>query len=467
MSMRGRAVSALVVLLVVAAACSNAKKGGGAIDTGGGGAVTTYAGSDFSTHQTVSAPGVTDTEIRVGSIVSKTNPLGTDMNEFNKGLQAYLDYVDAKGGVWGRKIKLVSQRDDQTANNATEADALLSQDNVYAAFVAVELFTGAPKLAAAGIPTFGWNINAEWQGPENFFPNVAPICFNQCSPFQHVAPWMAQKVHAAKVGVLAYAVPQSASCGKGISSAFKEFGNDVGAHVAFADTSLQFGQTDYSAQVSKMKAAGVDFLVSCMDYNGDFAVAKEMVKQGIRDKVTFMHPNMYDQDFVKANARYFSGDLVVTSGVVAFEHQPQPASVKQFISYAKAHDVKILELSAQGWVAGMQFVSALKAAGPNFTWKNLVQAWNTTTWYTADGWVPPTDWSRQHGNPGDPAHAPRFECTNVVRVQPNGDFKGVWDDHGKPWVCWDGANRDQWYQPVNVRFDTDKPFTFKDAQRQG
>ena len=62
-------------------------------------------------------------------------------------------------------------------NNANEATALLAQDNVYAAFIATDGFSGAKQLAAAGIPTFGWNINAEWAGPKNFFPNVAPICF--------------------------------------------------------------------------------------------------------------------------------------------------------------------------------------------------------------------------------------------------------------------------------------------------
>ena len=82
----------------------------------------------------------------------------------------------------GRKLVLASERDDQTVNNLNETEAMLDQDHVYAVFEAAELFTGAKKLAAAGIPTFGWNINPEWSGPKSFFPNVRPICFStKCS----------------------------------------------------------------------------------------------------------------------------------------------------------------------------------------------------------------------------------------------------------------------------------------------
>ncbi|HVX17174.1 MAG TPA: ABC transporter substrate-binding protein [Acidimicrobiales bacterium] len=464
MSGRGRTVAAVLLLLLVAAACSNASKGSSTTDTGSGsnGPVTTYSGSDYSKHQAVTAPGVSDTEIRVGSIVSKTNPLGTDLSQYNKGLQGYFDMINAKGGVWGRKIKLASERDDQTANNATETDAMLSQDNVYAVFEAVELFTGAPKLAAAGIPTFGWNINPEWAGPKNFFPNIGPVCFSDCAPQPHMAPWVAKQVKATKVGVLAYGVPQAAGCAKGTQDSFTKFGNDVGAHVVFADSSLQFGQTDYSAQVSQMKSKGVDFLVTCMDYNGDFAVAKEMVKQGIRDKVTFMHANMYDQTFVSKNAKYLEGDIMLAN-ITAFEHQPQAAAVKEYVAYAKAHHIQVAELTAQGWISGLQFVNALKAAGPDFTWANLINAWNTQSWYVGDGWNPPIDWTRQHGDPKVATNRGPFECANFVKVGPNGKFVGVWDDNGKPWVCFDGQKPDVWQTPVHVTFATNKPFTFKEA----
>ena len=224
--------------------------------TAAGGTVTTFAGNDFTKNIPVNAPGVTATEIHVGSITSKTNPIGGDNGLLNDGIKAYFDVVNAKGGVWGRKLKLTSERDDQTGNNLTETEALLSQDNVYAVFEAVELFTGAKKLAAAGIPTFGWNENAEWAGPKNFFPNVRPICFStKCSSIGRALPWIVKQVGAHKVALIGYSVPQSADSVKTSADEIRKFAKDIDAQVVYQDTSLSFGQTDFSAQVAQMKQA--------------------------------------------------------------------------------------------------------------------------------------------------------------------------------------------------------------------
>src|SRR5262245_1844893 len=198
-------------LVLTATACTNASDGGDAAPTDTGPkTATTYQGSDFTINQPVEAPGVTDTEIHVGSLTSKTNPVGGDYDLLNDGIEAYFDVVNAQGGVWGRQLKLTSKRDDQTVNNLNQAQALLAQDNVYAAFEAGPLFTGAKLLAKAGIPTFGWNINAEWAGPPNFFPNIAPICFGKtCSSIGKALPWIVQKEGRHKVAVIGYDVPQS------------------------------------------------------------------------------------------------------------------------------------------------------------------------------------------------------------------------------------------------------------------
>jgi ABC-type branched-subunit amino acid transport system substrate-binding protein len=455
MSWRARygAVAVAAVIALLATACGNA---GSSKDTSSpttaAGPVTTNAANDYSKNEPVSAPGVTSTEIHVGAITSKTNPVGGDLVRLQDGIEAYFNFVNAKGGIYGRQLKLTSKRDDMTSNNATEAQALLSQDNVYAAFVATELFTGAPVLAKAGIPTFGWNINAEWAGPTNFFPNVAPQCFKGCGLLPHVTPWLAQQAKAHRVAVIGYSVPQAASCVNGNVANFQKFGKDVDAQVVYHDASLSFGQTDFSAQVSKMKSEKVDFLVTCMDFNGDFSIAKEMGLQGIRDKVTFYHANLYNKDFVKANAAALEGGIVLAE-ITGVEHQPAPPAVQEYLDYASKNGLIVTEMTMQGWIAAREFVDALKAAGPDFTWKNLLGAWNQQTAYNAGGWIIPVDWTRQHHDPADGLQfASKYECANFLKVH-SGAFAGVYDDGGaKPWVCWDGQQPDKWAEPTNMSF---------------
>jgi ABC-type branched-subunit amino acid transport system substrate-binding protein len=454
-----------VALVLLAAACGNAgdDEGDASPTTVPGGTPTTLAGNDFTENVPVDAPGVSSTEIHVGSIVSKTSPLGGQLDELNDGIEAYFGLVNSKGGIYGRTLKLTSQRDDMLGNNTGEVEALLAQDDVYAAFLAVNLFTGASRLAKAGIPTFGWNINAEWAGPKNFFPNIGPICLEGCPLLPHVLPTIVKSVGAHRVAVLGYAVPQSKSCVDGSIDTVEKFGPEVDAEVSFSDASLSFGQTDYSAQVSQMKDKGVDFLVSCLDFNADFAVAKEMDRQAIRDQVVFYHPNMYNHDFVRKNAELLEGDIVLAQ-ITAIEHQPAIPAAQEYLDYARANDVKITEMTMQGWIAARQFVDALKAAGPTFTWANLVNAWNQQTWYTAGGWVPPIDWTRQHTDPAEgDQYRSEFECANLVRVQ-KGEFVPYLAEPGKPWLCFDGHKLDVWQEPVHVSF-AGEPFKFADVPR--
>ena len=263
--------------------------------------------------------------------------------------------------------------------------------------------------------------------------------------------------------MIGYSVPQSANSVTSDANEITKFSKDIDAQVAYSDTSLSFGQTDYSATVAQMKAKGVDFLATSLDFNGDFAVAKEMRRQGILDRVTFFHPNMYDRDFVKKNAALFEGGIVLV-GILAAEHKPAPPALQEYLDYASAHDLAVTELTEQGWIAARQFVDALRAAGPNFTWPALVSAWNQQQWYSNDGLVPPIDWTKEHADPSENvATHSQFECQNFVRIH-NGEFVGVYDGGGaKPWLCFDGTKPDEWQEPVNVSF-AGKPFTMADVQ---
>ncbi|MFN8034818.1 MAG: ABC transporter substrate-binding protein [Acidimicrobiia bacterium] len=449
---RAVTLCSVLVVAVVAAAGSTAAASGSPSKDAAAGTTTTGAGTKVK-KVTVDAPGVTATEIHVGSITSKTNPIGGLNGLLDEGIKAYFNVVNSKGGVWGRKLKLTSQRDDQTANNLTQTEAMLSQDDVYAVFEAAELFSGAKKLAAAGIPTFGWNINAEWAGPKNFFPNHAPICFGKtCSSLGRSLPWIVKQNHRHKVAFLAYSVPQSADSATTGAATVKKFSKQIGADVVYTDTSLAFGQLDFSAQVAQMKDKGVDFLMTSMDGNGDYAVAKEMQNQGILDKVTFFHPNLYDADFVRKNAAVLEGGIVLVA-ILAAEQKPAPPALKEYLAYAKKHNMKVTEMTLQGWMAARQMVDALKATGPNFTWANLVKTWNKQTYYTNGGLNAPIDWTYQHNDPSESvANRSPFECYNFVKIH-NGKFVGIYNGGGsKPWLCFNGKKPDEWQTPANVSF---------------
>jgi len=375
----------------------------------------------------VDQPGVTDDEIRVGGVVSKTNPLGGSYASAFDGVKAYFDMVNASKdkGIYGRKLRLTSQRDDQVAMNRQEVQALLSEDDVFAALpIAVLLFTGADLLAQSGVPTFGWNINAEWgseqaAGPPNLFGEKGSyLCFT-CAG--QPVPWLARQVKAKKVGLLAYQSPQSADCAKGVEASFDKYPS---ADIAFLDTSLSFGASDLSTDVSRMKDEHVDLVVTCMDTNGTLTLAKEMKKQGL-DAPQYL--SNYDHDFIAKNAPFFEGSYTATF-FTPFEVRPKPEGLRHFERWMKRRGFEQNENSLAGWMNADLFYRGLQAAGPEFTRQKVVDAINSMTDYTAGGLVAGIDWTTAHRQ--DPPQG----CSVVSKVE-HGRFVPTFGEPDKPFRC--------------------------------
>uniref|UniRef100_UPI00404A0A5B ABC transporter substrate-binding protein n=1 Tax=Candidatus Planktophila sp. TaxID=2175601 RepID=UPI00404A0A5B len=61
--------------------------------------------------QGASTPGVSDTEIVLGMQLPQTGPASPGYNKVDDAMRAYFDYVNSKGGVHGRSIKLVVKDD--------------------------------------------------------------------------------------------------------------------------------------------------------------------------------------------------------------------------------------------------------------------------------------------------------------------------------------------------------------------
>ena len=377
---------------------------------------------------TVDQPGVSKSEIRVGGVLTNTmNPTGVSYGPAFDGVKAYFEYINkTEKGVYGRKLVLSSERDDQLGKNREEAQALVSQDDVFAALpLATSLFTGAQVYVDEGIPTFGWDINAEFgsenntPGPPNLFGAQGSfICFT-CAQ-AGINPWLPTKIKAKNVGILAYNVPQSTDCALGNKASFEKYKT---AKVAFDDESLSFGSPDFSAQVAQMVDAKVDFIVACIDFNGIINLRKEMLRQGL--EATMVLPNAYEHQTIAENKDFLDGQYVATL-FAPLETTPKPPAVKLFEKWMKSTGGDMTENAIIGWINADLFVTGLKAAGPDFTRQKVIDAINKMTDYTANGFVPPIDWTTAHSNDQD--------CMALLKIV-DGKFKPVYSKPGKPFLC--------------------------------
>src|SRR5437879_8766209 len=111
------------------------------------------------------APGVTSKTILVGQSAAFSGPAAQLGIQMNIGTKAYLDYINAQGGVYGRKIALKTRDDRYDANLCIDATKkLIEEDKVFALISYVGTpTTGAalPILSEAKVPLVGPFTGAE------------------------------------------------------------------------------------------------------------------------------------------------------------------------------------------------------------------------------------------------------------------------------------------------------------------
>jgi branched-chain amino acid transport system substrate-binding protein len=92
-------------------------------------------GSSNSTTNTASATGITATEITIGSHQPLTGPAAPGYSEISKASNAYFQWVNAHGGVYGRTINYLVEDDVYNpATTSIKVHKLVLQDKVFAIF---------------------------------------------------------------------------------------------------------------------------------------------------------------------------------------------------------------------------------------------------------------------------------------------------------------------------------------------
>lgn len=235
---RGLAIATLGVLLS-AAACS----GDGA--TPGGGAKA-------------AVPGVSDTTILVGAHVPLTGPASAGYSKIYPAIKAYFDYVNAKGGVNGRKITYKYLDDGYNpANTQTVVKKLVLEDKVFAI------------LNGLGTPTHTGVLDFLKQNhvPDLF---VASGSRSWDQPTKYPDTFAFQPDYTTEAKILATYIksawPDKKVCHFGQND---DFGTDslAGVRQILGDPAIVAKQTyvtsnqDVSPQVGALKAAGCEVVV--------------------------------------------------------------------------------------------------------------------------------------------------------------------------------------------------------------
>jgi branched-chain amino acid transport system substrate-binding protein len=356
---------------------------------------------------TSTAPGVTSNSITVGTISTQTGTLASNFASLIYGERAYYDYINAQGGVNGRKIDYKYALDD--GGNPTTfnqlANTLINQDHVFAVTGVATAFFSPSLFVESGIPTYGYNVTNNWVPQPNLFAAGGSV---QYYPAEGpIVGYVAKATKSTKIAFVAYGIAaSSAACQAGAYSL-----TGAGFDVVYTDFKINYPGTTVATDVQRMKQAGANMVVSCMDVQGNITMARAIQQYGLHMTQLWFSGN--DKSTLQQNQSLMQGVYFSIAHVPFTAPTSVYPGLSLYLKEMTKYEPKYVddEVAIQGWESAALFVQGVKMAGNNLTQANVIKEDNSLTAFTAGGLTTPTNWK----DAGHTGHAPPY-CSAYIKA---------------------------------------------------
>jgi ABC-type branched-subunit amino acid transport system substrate-binding protein len=363
-------------------------------------------------------PGVTDTEIKLGTHLPLSQTPAAAYATIADGLRAYFDYInDTEGGVYGRKISLLVGDDHYLPADTVEVvQRLVEQDKVFALISGLGDLTHlavAGYLEEHGVPDlFVASGLARWTEPvvrTRFGGNPVYVQEGEV-----LGRYIAREYDGKRLGMLIENQEGGFEGEEGVRRGIA--GSDV--EVVAVET-YEPVQWDVAAQTQRLQNAGAE-LVVVYATPPPAASLLRTAREVMHWDVPVVVSGVDSTDLFLDLAGRQNADGVVS---VVFGHQvyerDNPGVKKHFeIMEDYAPGVPVSNLTLYGATVAQLFVEGAKLAGPDLTRDSLIDALESIRDVTCDVCLAPVSL-------GPTDHRPA-EVLRYVRVE-----DGVWAPFGE------------------------------------
>lgn len=390
--------------------------GGSAGGTGAAAAAAPAGGNGGATDV-----GVTATSITVGNVSDVGGPVPGLFAGGPKGTQAYFNYINSLGGVYGRRLQLVAA-DDGLQCSQNEADY---SDMVHKVFAFVGSWSlddncGAQIIAAnSGIPIAQTALSQQMASLPDVY-GVAPY-----TQTVNTGPFLYFKQHyPGDIGSVGTLVGNQASAVAAWQHA-KQAIQSIGYKVIYEDD-FPPAQSNFTSDVIRMKAQGVKAVILLAVNAPDAAIfASEAAQQGFKPDL-WICPVCYFGGYVsEAGGPAHVANQYAYVGFAQFLGDPSVPEVGTFLRWLHSTDPNFVpdEFAAYSWANAALFVNALKSAGPDLTQKKVLAALAATSVFNDGGMVTSANIGKKSPS----------NCYNILQVR-NGSWVKV-DDPPSGFRC--------------------------------
>jgi ABC-type branched-subunit amino acid transport system substrate-binding protein len=332
-------------------------------------------------------PGVSDTEIVLGMQLPQSGLASPGYNKIDDAARAYFDYVNSKGGVNGRNIKLVVKDDEYKAGRTiTTARELINNDKVFAFFGSVGTQTHlsvVKDINRRGIPDIF--VNSGYSG---FYtdPKKYPNTFGGLGTYtveaKILGKYLKEKYADKKIGILWQSDDFGRNALAGLTASGLKFEAKKTSASFVAGT---HGTIGLGTQIGQLKANGVDIVIiaavssaTAVAYATAAALAYKPTKWAVisvgADSTTF-------QTILGARGTAPATSAALLAGTLTASHAPaagdaDDAYIKAFKKinddFNKGADKRWDNNVLQGMNIAYLATSALMGVGKNLTRAKLV-----------------------------------------------------------------------------------------------
>lgn len=197
-----------------------------------------------------SSSGVEGNTVKIGLSVTLSGPLASSGSATECGVRAYLDAINANGGIEGYKFDITSKDNQYDPAVAAGVARDLASEGVFAVVTSGTATTQAsvPVLKARGIPVLGSLDGGlvsppKWEGEFGYFPSYE-------KDGSSAATFIREELKEDSASVVYFSPPGDPNS-HGFETTFEDSGGTLAANEALAPD-----VTDFSALAQKLKKAG-------------------------------------------------------------------------------------------------------------------------------------------------------------------------------------------------------------------
>jgi branched-chain amino acid transport system substrate-binding protein len=368
--------------------------------------------------------GITDDTVRFGLIADTTGPVAALGKDLLLGCQDYFNELNERGGVHGRKVKLLHEDDQYQIPKALAAfEKLVFKDEVLGIFHCggtPQTLALLPKIASEKVPVIP---PGEY---EKMFKPYQRYVFLFGSTYADqaacVIDYMMNELKAVnpKVGI----VYMTTEAGKQISNATKQR-LEAYKLKPVAEVELPLGSVDASSQVMSMQKANAEYVM--------LAELPPAVINFLRTATKFAYNPTYlsytwcaDDSIVKATGNSAKNGYYAASIFGSWHDDTPGGKHLRSIASKYGHGTPALpSLYIQGYTYGAILEEGLKRAGRDLTVEKLVDAWETFKDFDCGGMLSPMTYTPTYHPPSpysrifkaDTAKGELISATGWIKVR--------------------------------------------------